>query len=504
MKAFTKALCLAAAVLAVMLEAASCADGGGPTPDKRPSDTGSGGSVTSTDPDVTARPRVEDDLPESLDFSGEKVIFLAPMTSRGAVVDLYALELSSDPVNDSVYNRELYVEERLNVDLLFPEFGSTYITEIQKQANSGDDTYSAYCGVSHEIADFCFDGYYLDLSELDYLDLDSIWWNGSFTDECSVRNRVFMISGSLSLSLLRGITAVYFNKAAADDYSAGIPELNDLYAIVDDGRWTMDMIIKLGGDIYRDLNGDQIHDEEDAYGIICGGSTMEMPWGAFDISVFEKDEDDWFVFNVNTDKLFSAYEMIYEIYYETPGSASSYFDVGGDRSAGMFADGNALFLLDGLFRVESASFRNMKDDYGILPEPKYSETQKEYSAYTREYSCYAIPATNSHPGAAAAALEALSSYSYNETVPAYLDLALKGRYMSDPESRKMIDILVGNVKIDAAWSYLEEIGAGYAPAFRYNIINRERTFASTHASYSQAVKRALAGYAAQYAKVFGD
>ena len=494
-----KTLCLALALFMAVLAVSSCS-GEGKTADTVQTEP----AVTDPSQETTLVPRVDDSLPGDLDFSGEKVIFLAPMTSRGATVDLYALELSSEPVNDSVYNRELYVEDRLNVNLVFPEFGSTYITEIQKQANSGDDTYSAYCGVSHEIADFCFDGYYLDLSELDYLDLDKPWWNESFTYECSVKNHVFMVSGSLSLSLLRGITAVYFNKAMAVDYSAGIPELNDLYSIVDDGRWTIDLVMKLGGDIYRDLNGDQIHDDEDVYGIICGGSTMEMPWGAFDISIFEKDEDDWFVFNVNTEKLFTAYEKIYQIYYETPGSASSYIDVGGDGSAGMFADGNGLFLLDALNRVEMASFRNMKDDYGILPEPKYNEAQKEYSSYTREYSCYALPATNSHPDAAAAVLEALSSYSYNETVPTFLDLALKGRYMSDPESRKMIDILVGNVKIDAAWSYLEEIGAGYAPAFRYNIINKEKTFASTHASYSQAVKRALAGYAAQYGKVFGD
>ena len=502
-----RSACIIISFLLILCSLVSCS--GEEKPEETTVQTDSKESNSAEDTTVPVQeestlPKVDDNLPESLKFDGETVSILAPKIKEGSVVDLYTNELNSDPINDSIYNRELYAEDRLGVKVEFPQFNGTYLEEIQKQANTGDDTYQLYYVVSHEMADYVFDGYYLDLSELDYLDFDMPWWNSDFIYECSVKNKVFMLTGSLSLTMLREIHAVYFNKTLANDYGAGIPDLNDMYGLVDSGKWTIDKLMELSGGIYRDMNGDQVRDIEDCYGVICVGSTADMPWGAFDISVFEKDEDDWFVFNVNTDKLFSAYEKIYDLFYNTDGSATAYFEVSGTDAANMFANGNALFLLDSLSDVENISFRNMKDDYGILPEPKYNEQQKEYYAYSGEFSCFAIPVTNARPEVTAAVLEAMSSYSYNETVPAYLDLALKGRYMSDAQSRKMIDLTIKNVKIDAAWTYLEEIGAGYAPSFRYRIWDKENSFASNHQSHAQKIKRAMIGYTDKYKKTFGD
>ena len=55
-------------------------------------------------------------------------------------------------------------------------------------------------------------------------------------------------------------------------------------------------------------------------------------FGAFDISVFEKDEDDWFVLNVNIEKLIDAYEKIYKLFYDTPGCGRN--AIYGDTSTG--------------------------------------------------------------------------------------------------------------------------------------------------------------------------
>ncbi|MBO4220782.1 MAG: extracellular solute-binding protein [Clostridia bacterium] len=506
MKAFSKALCLITVILALMCQAVSCGGGGKPLETLTP-DTGSetGTDVITSMPEETTYRRVEDSLPVSLNLSGTKVRFLAPkVTAQTTVVDLYALELTSEPVNDSVYNRELFVEERLGVSIEFPKYSGSFLSEMQKQAQSGDETFDIYCGIQHEMADYCFDGYYLDLSELDYLDFGQPWWNSDFINECSIRNKVFMITGSLSLDLLREVFAVYYNKSMATDYSAVKEGLDDLYAVVDSGKWTMDRMMELSDGIYRDLNGDQIHDLEDVYGILVIENAAAMPWGAFDLSAFEKDEDDWFVFNVNEEKLFDACQKMYDLYYENPGSVTSYLSLSDNSARTIFAGGNALFLIDRLSSVEKTEFRNMKDDYGILPQPKFDEGQKEYCAYPDEFTCFSIPATNASPDAAAAVLEAMASYSYNETVPTYLDLALKGRYMSDAQSRKMIDLLVGNIKIEAAWTYLDEIGAHYAPAFRRLIWDRKTSFAAQHQESVAAVKRALTAYKIRYRSVFGD
>ena len=149
MKAFAKSLILLIVIVAFLCQAVSC--GGGQSQNNKPSDTGSGPDGTTAEADVTTYRSVEDSLPEDLNFSGETVSFLAPrVTELTTIVDLYALELTSEPVNDSVYNRELFVEERLGVSIEFPKYSGSFLEEMLKQNQSGDETFSAYCGVQHQ------------------------------------------------------------------------------------------------------------------------------------------------------------------------------------------------------------------------------------------------------------------------------------------------------------------------------------------------------------------
>ena len=142
----------------------------------------------------------------------------------------------------------------------------------------------------------------------------------------------------------------------------------------------------------------------------------------------------------------------------------------------------------------------MQDDYGMIPFPKYDVSQKEYYSYAwDQYVSFSIPATNPNPDAAAAVLEAMASYSYRETVPIYLDIALKGKYMNDAKSRKMVDLIVDNFKLDTAWIYIFTIGAGYPSAYRSTIYENDTAFASKHQKKSNEVKKDLFGFKVRYA-----
>jgi len=137
----------------------------------------------------------------------------------------------------------------------------------------------------------------------------------------------------------------------------------------------------------------------------------------------------------------------------------------------------------------------MTDEYGLIPFPKYDDKQEDYYSYPYdEYMSFAIPFTNPNPEVAAAVLEALASYSYRDTVPAYLDLALKGKYMNDPQSRTMVDYIVNGFTLDTSWIYIFTIGSSYPSGYRNNIQENDRTFASDHASKSKSVEIALKAY----------
>jgi len=439
----------------------------------------------------------EDDLPSNLNF--DSTVNILSYNGSGDLSyrpEISVEELTSEVVNDSIYNREKFVEDRLGVEI--NNFGvSDTRAEIDKQINSGDDSHQIFAIDGISLSRVSMDNYFIDLYGVKYLNLDKPWWFDLYNDEVEVMGNLYFASGSLSLDLLRDLYIIYFNKSIAEDYGDKIPELLDLYSVVNNGKWTFDKFIEVSENIYRDLNGNSQRDTEDLYGI---GYVKTIPcdaiWGSFDINVFSKTSDGWFELDVNTEKLYNVLEKMNNLFYNVDGCFAPHTDVCTVENMNtLFANGTILFMVNKMASVETDTLRNMQDEYGIIPYPKYNEEQKEY------YSCasdaptsFAIPTTNTSPEIAGAVLEALASYSYRDTYPAYLNTALKGKYMSDPESRKMIDIVVDGYKLDASWVYFDTLAQEYPAMYRYMLIENETNYASSHESKAKKVERTLKIY----------
>ena len=56
-----------------------------------------------------------------------------------------------------------------------------------------------------------------------------------------------------------------------------------------------------------------------------------------------------------------------------------------------------------------------------------------------------------------ALMEALASESYKTVMPAYYEVALKTKYVSDDESAKMLDKVIDNLYLDAGFFYSDNI-----------------------------------------------
>ena len=72
--------------------------------------------------------------------------------------------------------------------------------------------------------------------------------------------------------------------------------------------------------------------------------------------------------------------------------------------------------------------------------------------------------------------------------------------MSDPQSRKMLDLVVDGFKVDASWIYLSTLGCDYPHNYRYLIMEGSKSYASQHQSASQQVKLKLKAYRIEYDK----
>ena len=469
---------------------------------------GSGGTASSdvTSSEITSASDIyyePDSLPD-LNFGGTKVNICVRSDHYS---ELYTDELSSEPVSDSIYNRERYVEDRLGVEIEIVVGSASDM--LVKQFTADEDSYQIFADHTYNLSATIFQGYLLDAMEIDYLDFSKPWWPKDFIDAVSLEDKVFILSGPLSLSRTRYTFATYFNKKLADDYSFSDPRFGELYDIVERGEWTIDLVTEMTSGLYEDLNGNSERDEEDRYGI--GFQTeigLDPVWSGFGIAVLERTDDGWFSLNTQTERMFDGLEKFRYLLHDNGGT---YLTPGNDdltlftQLAKAFSNDQIIFMVNKFEAAERPTLRNMSSDYGLLPFPKYDKEQKDYISHSHDNQmAFGIPATNRDPDTSGAVLEAMASYSYRETMPLYLDFALKGKYMSDAKARKTVDIVVSHLSYDPYWAYVYTLGSGFMGPYRTALRQNDASFASIYAQKASSVKRSLTAYRLTFNSLFGN
>ncbi len=106
-----------------------------------------------------------------------------------------------------------------------------------------------------------------------------------------------------------------------------------------------------------------------------------------------------------------------------------------------FVSDHSLFIVT--YLVNASKFRDMKSGYGIVPMPKYDETQKEYVSFAVP-DLAGVPYIVADAEASSIILEALQYESWKTVRPAYFDITLKDKYSCDSFSGQMLDILMEN------------------------------------------------------------
>ena len=154
----------------------------------------------------------------------------------------------------------------------------------------------------------------------------------------------------------------------------------------------------------------------------------------------------------------------------------------------MFNDNRALFYTRYIKAI--SWFRDMETDFGVLPYPKWDETQKDYCntmhAYGTSYLC--IPLTVYDSEMSGAVLEALSYYGQKLIKPAYYEKNLKGKYIRDEESAEMLDLIFASRFFDVGTYY--QVG-GYNERVINMMQQNDTDFASMYQKYSKVATKLL-------------
>lgn len=412
--------------------------------------------------------------------------------------EMWVEEETGEVTNDAVYNRNLVVEDYFNVKIT-PIISSSsdnnaQVNEITQSLMAGDDVYDLTAVYTYLAGGPALEGLNHSWDKIPGVDFSREWWIQSANEAFTINGKQYVAVGDLSITTLLLSYAVFFNQRLAEDY-----QFPDLYQTVLDGDWTIDMLISLSKDLYQDLNNDGKVDENDAFGFAADNVTnLDAYTAAFDIPLTTKDENGYPTACVDLERLQTAVEKVYSLYYDTP----SYIDTGSGKEITVFASGNTAFLTTWINNSFS-TLRDMKDDYGILPYPKFDENQdKYYSNSMDNYSLLSVPKTVTDLEFVGTITEALTRESHYSVVPAYYDVALTSKYARDKQSVAMLDIIMDGRQYD--FSILHNGQIADLPYFFRNLIAAKSTnVASKYAAIESQVNEGLKSLGDSYASL-GD
>ncbi len=392
----------------------------------------------------TEETRLKPDLPEK-DFGGHEFTMLTkgPNDGHWFSQDAYAEELTGEPINDAVYNRNIAVGERYNFTVA-EMFGDTNDpSALAKQAiQAGDDLYDLLLIGGVATGGLATGGLLMDLTQIPHMDLSKPWYDQSANADLSIGGMLHLTAGDLNIMDNKATWALLFNKKLAEDLALG-----DLYGMVLDGTWTLDTLESYLTIASIDLNGDGVHDEFDQWGMQGESfNTAAYILGAGE-RFFDKDENDMPYITAQSEKFFDAFEKAnaingnFDVCMFVNKFTSKYPDVWGDCMDVAFTEGRVLFTCVGLNRV--TMFREMETDFGILPLPKYDEEQEQYHDLVSLWSAnmISVPKSLSDPERTGIIIEALSAESMYTLTPAFYDVVLKTKAARDEDSAAMLDLI---------------------------------------------------------------
>ncbi|NLE12780.1 MAG: hypothetical protein GX628_03770 [Clostridiales bacterium] len=467
-----------AAILAAVCLLAACSDTGDNLSEGADTEAPTGQFETETE---TAAPPWY----EALDFSGGRITIFSQHEEWEA-------ENDGEIVNDTLFNRKLWLEENLGITIEpIPVHENNVISLVTTTIQVGEDAYDIINAAQYRLAMLTSKGLFREMSDFPYLDFTKECWAQKYMNEMSVAGKTIFMTGDISLKFLHRTSCMYFNSVEYNNLTGS--EKDAMYDLVFDGRWTFDTLSGYLKDAYRDLNGDSVVDESDYFGtaVMTGSITEHLAINA-GVKYTEK-KDGIPVLVVDHTHTVDVIDYIYSLYFENPAvvtypASLESLDV---TMVNKLSAGEMVFMF-GWF--DTARFlRDMEEDYGVIPYPKYNEAQEEYNALAHDNAgqfCIPVTLGNAKRDMVGALLQAAAEYSAEYLTPAYYEIALKTKYMRDSESVRVLDIIKNAATTDFAYVYNYAIGE-LGTITRTLMKSQSRDFMSLYTSKESVYKEKL-------------
>ena len=355
-----------------------------------------------------------------------------------------------------------YVEETYNCTIVGDMTSTESVTDIIKtQVSSGLPYYDICFDSLGRTASLAIEKQLIDLKTISTIDLSAEWWDKNAVEDLSIDNKVYFTCGDINTYDDQGTWCVLFNKNLKQ--TLGIEE--DFYTIAREGNWTWDTFKEIcARDITADTTGDGAIDEFDrwAFGTETYNLYVQLVGAGQKIAGKTDNDLPYLVAANEPEATYTILSDVIEFYNDNntvmvanapPYTNKGYTNVWEATVHKAFIEGRELFYMCGLINV--ASFRKMEDEFGILPIPKYYDTQDRYYHTVSKDNCTMmfVPEGTVDVDDVGLIISAISEQSMNYVTPAYYDVQLKYRDAKDDESGEMLDLIFASRTFDLGCAY---------------------------------------------------
>ena len=318
-------------------------------------------------------------------------------------------------IDEAMYERTIFMRDHFAVDVKYRNEGTASYSAFSTAATAGEYVCDSVLFIAQQSFKLLQQGLYINLANLDNLNLSASYWDQRIQDEYAIGDKVYFLEGDYTVYDELRTYVLLYNKRLYQDYGY-YTTYGTLYDMVENQTWTLEKMIQMSNDMYSDENHNDIRDEEDNYGIV---GALNFTWCAFLGSGFRTVSNDNGKLTLMI-KDSSSYERLYNTLEDVMQLATDedvlqpqlmqHSDVW-TAASDVFENNQALFRATTLSAATRLS--NMSAKFGLVPVPAYSENQGGYYGWVTSdsHTPLSIPYTVANKEETAEILEAFCYYS---------------------------------------------------------------------------------------------
>lgn len=434
-----------------------------------------------------------------IDFEGRQFRILTSIDANNATNANELIEgsgtLNGESVNDAVWGRNNYVEELLNINLVFTQQSSTYstaTTDIRIIVMSGDDAYDLLINDMRSFCELSLEGLFINIYGDKNLDFSKDYWYYDYMHElCLIDGYMTVLAGDYFMDTIGSAHCLLLNTKLLDNLY-GDPNL--FYDLVLNGKWTIENAQTYINGAYADLDGNNKINLSDQYGL-----GIPNTWGYFSplviscgAEIFTRNNEGYYALTVNNEHTLNLIEKLGAFSADKGVNFTYVCDSAASSTLNKAFSNGQVLLASGQRLCNLANYRDL-DFVGVITYPKLDEEQPTYITSTHDTTeVGVIPVTVTDIDFVTTVLEVLSRETTDKVTYVYYEETLKIKYSSDATMASMIDIMHDNIR----GSFI----MGYDTSFTYNpvsflftdlIMKNSTDFASAYAKYESAMVKDL-------------